>query len=178
VLEIRTLAVIGAGISGRAMACAGAMGGYRTIVEDILPASLRKAEAELRTSLGEGNAVLERIEYASSLEEAARQADLVIEALPDELESKLEIFTLLDKICRPRTILALSSSTLRVTDVASVTCRPQKCVGMRFAKLGQNTKSLELVRGYATDEETLAACSEVGRQMGKEVLVVVEESGC
>lgn len=172
--EIRTIAVIGAGVSGRAIACAAALGGYRTILEDILPASLRKAEAEMRNSLDE--AALARIEYASTVEEAARQADLVIEAVPDELESKLEIFTLLDKICRPQTILVLNSSTLSITEVASVTYRPEKCIGMRFPEPAHARTKLELVRGTATDDETVAAGLEVGRRMGKEVVVVDERT--
>jgi 3-hydroxybutyryl-CoA dehydrogenase len=173
-MQIRTVAVIGAGISGRAIACAAARAGYRTILEDILPASLRRAEAELRASLNEDEQALARIEYASTLEEAARQADLVIEAVPDEMESKLEIFTLLDKICRPHTILALSSSTLSITEVASVTCRPQKCVAMRFIHRPHQLPYVEVVRWTATDDETITACSEVARRMGREVVLVAD----
>src|SRR5690349_22420092 len=112
--EIRTIAVIGAGRMGRSIARAAAMGGYRTILEDILPASLRKAEAELRAGLTDGAAALGRLEYASTVEEAAREADLVIEAVPDELESKIEIFTLLDKICKPRAILVSTTAGLNI----------------------------------------------------------------
>jgi 3-hydroxybutyryl-CoA dehydrogenase len=162
---VHAVAVIGAGISGRAIACAAALGGYRTILEDILPASLRKAETELRASLDQ--AALARIEYASTVEEAARQADLVIEAVPDELESKLEIFTLLDKICKPHTILALTSSALSVSEIASITYRPQKCIGMRFSTPAR----LAVVSGPATDKETIAACLDVARRMSREVVL-------
>jgi len=97
---------------GRGIAHAAALGGYRTILEDILPGALRKAESEIRANLdkaveigkvaaGDANAAFARIQYAGSVEEAARQADLVIEAVPEEMESKIEIFTLLDKVCRP-----------------------------------------------------------------------------
>jgi 3-hydroxybutyryl-CoA dehydrogenase len=89
--------------------------------------------------------------------------------VPDDMESKLEIFTLLDKICRPHTILVLNSSTLSITEVASVTCRPQKCVGMRF---GKTSPHVEVVRGATTDDDTIAACSEVARRIGREVVVV------
>src|ERR1051326_2711258 len=115
--QIRTITVIGAGIRGREIAQICALGGFRTILEDILPATLRQAEDEIRSAfqraIGAGeltraqaDAALARIEYASSVEQAAREADLVIEAVPEELESKIEIFTLLDKVARPATILA------------------------------------------------------------------------
>lgn len=170
--EIRTVAVIGAGILGSRIAYAAALAGYRTILEDILPASLRRAEAELRAgldaALGLGQikqehaaAALGRIEYASSVEEAARQADLVIEAVPDELESKLEIFVLLDKICKPETILASTTNTVSIDDLASMTYRPGKCVGMRFFDSGK----VEVVRGTGANEETCAACLEFGRRI-------------
>ncbi|MGA8875408.1 MAG: 3-hydroxyacyl-CoA dehydrogenase NAD-binding domain-containing protein, partial [Candidatus Korobacteraceae bacterium] len=141
--EVRTVAVIGAGIMGRGIAHAAALGGYRTILEDILPTALRKAESEIRTNLdkavelgkvtkGDADQAFGRLEYASSVEQAAREADLVIEAVPEEMESKIEIFTLLDKVCRPTTILASNTSSLSVTEVASVTYRAPLCVGMHF----------------------------------------------
>ena len=110
--EVRTIAVIGAGIMGRGIAHAAALGGYRTILEDILPTALRKAETEIRSNLdkavelgkvtkADADQAFGRLEYASSVEQAAREADLVIEAVPEEMESKIEIFTLLDKVCRP-----------------------------------------------------------------------------
>jgi len=167
VAEIRTVAVIGAGVLGRGIAQATARAGYRTILQDILPSRLRKAEAELREE-AEGDL---RIEYASTVEEAARQADLVIEAVPDELESKLEIFTLLDKLCRPATILASNTSTLSITEIASVTYRPQKCIVMKFRSPVHAMTRLELVRGRETDEATVAACVEVGRKMGKTTVI-------
>ncbi len=186
--EVRTIAVIGAGIMGRGIAHAAALGGYRTILEDILPASLRKAESEIRTNLdkavelgkvgrADADAALGRIEYAGSVEEAARAADLVIEAVPEEMESKIEIFTLLDKICRPGTILASNTSSLSVTEIASVTYRAPKCLGMHFFNPVHKMKLLEMVRALETDEETLNAAVEVGRRMGKEVVVIKESPG-
>lgn len=168
------MAVIGAGPLGRGIACTAALAGYHTILEDILPASLRKAEAEMRASMKEDEHALARIDYASTVEEAARQADLVIEAVPDELESKIEIFTLLDKICKPETILALNSSTLSLTEIASVTYRPEKCIGMRFPNLALPMVQLELVRGQETSVETVDACTRVAQRMGKEVIIISE----
>jgi len=172
--EIRTVAVIGAGALGRGIAHAAALAGYRTILEDILPTKLRTAEAELRGK-AEAEAVLARMEYASTVEEAARQADLVIEAVPDELESKIEIFTLLDKLCKPDTILATNTTTLSVTEIASVTYRRKKCIGMRLTDPVDRMATLELVRGQETDDETVGACSEVARRMGKEIIVSTDK---
>src|SRR5438477_5021221 len=186
--EVKTVAVIGAGIMGRGIAHVAALGGYRTILEDILPASLRTAETEIRGNLDEAvelgkvaktdaDAALGRLEYASSVEEAARAADLVIEAVPEEIESKIEIFTLLDKICPPHTILATNTSSLSVTEIASVTYRAKKILGMHFFNPVHKMKLLEIVRALETDDETLAACVEVGKRMGKDVVVVKESPG-
>lgn len=184
--EIHTVAVIGAGITGGGIAHVAALGGYRTILEDILPASLRRAELEMRDNLQESIAVggispqdadaaLARVEYATSVEQAAREADLVIEAVPEEWESKIEIFTLLDKLCKPATILASNTRSLSVTEIASVTYREPRILGVRFINPVHKMKKLEVVRARKTDDETLAAFLEVGRRMGKE-LVVIRES--
>ncbi len=186
--EVKTIAVIGAGTMGRGIAHAAALGGYRTVLEDILPASLRKAEDEIRKNLEKGvelgkleksvaEAAFQRIEYVGSVEEAARPADLVIEAVPEEMESKIEIFTLLDKICRPETILASNTSSLSITEIASVTWRPKKCVGMHFFNPVHKMKLLEIVRALETDDDTLATAVEVGRRMGKETVTIKESPG-
>src|SRR5438270_7092581 len=186
--EVKTIAVIGAGIMGRGIAHTAGLGGYRTILEDILPASLRKAESEIRSNLDkavelgkvkkdDADAAFRRLEYAGSVEEAARAADLVIEAVPEEIESKIEIFTLLDKICRPATLIASNTSSLSITEIASVTYRASKCLGMHFFNPVHKMKLLEIVRALETDDETLAAAVEVGRRMGKEVVVVKESPG-
>jgi 3-hydroxybutyryl-CoA dehydrogenase len=188
VAEIQTIAVIGAGIMGRGIAHVAALGGYRTILEDLVPAALRKAEDEIRGNLdkavelkkvtaGDAQSALDRLEYAGSVDEAAREADLVIEAVPEELESKIEIFTLLDKICRPATILASNTSSLSITEIAGVTYRPKKCLGMHFFNPVHKMKLIEMVRGAETDDETVGAATEVGRKMGKEVVVIKESPG-
>jgi 3-hydroxybutyryl-CoA dehydrogenase len=188
VASVQTVAVIGAGIMGRGIAHVAALGGYRTILEDILPASLRKAESEIRGNLDKGvelgkldkaaaDAAFSRIQFAGSVEEAAREADLVIEAVPEEMDSKIEIFTLLDKICRPSTMLASNTSSLSVTEIASVTYRPRKCVGMHFFNPVHKMKLLEVVRALETDQETISAVTEVGLRMGKEVVVIREAPG-
>jgi len=186
--NVKTIAVIGAGIMGRGIAHVAALGGYRTILEDIVPAALRKAEAEIRGNLdkavelgkvqrSDADAAFTRLEYASSVEQAARDADIVIEAVPEEMESKIEIFTLLDKICRPSTILASNTSSLSITEISSVTYRAPRCIGMHFFNPVHKMKLLEIVRGLETNEETIAAVVEVGKRMGKETVVIREAPG-
>ena len=186
--EVKTITVIGAGTMGRGIAHVAALGGYRTVLEDLLPAALRKAENEIRANLDkavelkkvlaeDADAALNRLEYAGSVEEAAREADLVIEAVPEEMESKIEIFTLLDKICRPGTILASNTSSLSITEIASVTYRAKKCLGMHFFNPVHKMKLLEIVRALETDDDTIAAAKEVGQRMGKDVVVIKESPG-
>ncbi len=110
------------------------------------PTSTKRWSSE-RSPPHDANAAFGRLEYAGSVEEAAREADLVIEAVPEEMESKIEIFTLLDKICRPGTILASNTSSLSITEIASVTYRAKKCVGMHFFNPVHKMKLLEVVRG-------------------------------
>jgi 3-hydroxybutyryl-CoA dehydrogenase len=149
---------------------------------------MRRAESEIRANLdkavelgkvtaNDASEALARIEYAGSVDEAARQADLVIEAVPEELESKIEIFTLLDKICRPDTILASNTSSLSLTEIASVTYRAKQIVGMHFFNPVHKMKLLEIVRALETNEDTLASAITVGRRMGKEVVVIRESPG-
>src|SRR6516162_877214 len=140
-------------------------------------ADLEKAVELNKVTAADADAAIRRLEYAGSVEEAAREADLVIEAVPEEMESKIEIFTLLDKVCRPGTILASNTSSLSITEIASVTYRAKKCLGMHFFNPVHKMKLLEVVRALETDADTLAAAVEVGRRMHKEVVVIKESPG-
>jgi len=182
VVEVRTIAVIGAGRVGRGIAQVAARGGYRTILEDLLPNALRRAESEIRIHLDRAvesggvsadvaQAAISRLEFAGSVQDAARQADLVIEAVPEELESKIEIFTLLDKICRPGTILASHLLLLSITEISRITYRAKKCLGVRFLE-PMESERLEIIRGQETDDDTIAIAMAVGRRMGKETVVI------
>lgn len=185
--DVRVIGVIGAGNVGRGIAQAAATGGYRVILEDLLPNALRRAESEFQAtfdralesgslSRAAAEAALSRVEFAGSVEEAARRADLVIEAGPEELESKIEMFTLLDKICRPGTILVSNLSTLSITEIARVTYRASLCLGMRFGD-SDGTRRLEIIRGLETGDDALAAVVQVGKRMGREVVVVKDGVG-
>lgn len=186
--EVHTIAVIGAGSMGRSIAQAAALGGFRTILEDILPTALRKAEeairGELSRAVAAGNALqsdaddaLARIEFAASVEEAVRDADMVIEAVPDELESQLEIFVVLDKLCPPKTILVSHTLTQSITELASVIYRAPKCIAMRFPRPPQNSSVLEIIRGLETSDETVQAAKHVAQQMKKQPIVLRETPG-
>src|ERR1700692_827972 len=173
---------------GRGIAHAASVCGYRTILEDLLPGALRRAGTEIRSNLDkavelgkvsslDAEAALRRLEYAGSVEEAAREAEFVIEAVPEEMEAKIEIFTLLDKICRPTTILASNTSSLSITEIASVSYRARKCVGMHFFNPVHKMKLLEVVRALETDDDTLATAVEVVKRMNKEFVVFKESPG-
>jgi len=123
-----TVAIIGAGPLGRRLALHAARAGFRVVLEDVMPANLRHAEEALREALGPEAMPL--VAFAGTVEEAVRQADLAIDCVPDELESKLEIFSLLDRMAPPRTVFATPSTNLSIADLASCTYRPGQCVGL------------------------------------------------
>ncbi|MCL6565960.1 MAG: 3-hydroxyacyl-CoA dehydrogenase [Acidobacteriia bacterium] len=186
--EIQTIAVIGAGTMGRGIAYAAAVGGYRTILEDVAASVLEQALDWIAQSLEEAVArgkltaeqkqqALARITTARAVEDACRTADLVIEAVPEDMELKIEIFTLLDRFARPGAIFASNTSSLSITEMAAVTCRPERCVGMHFFNPVPKMRLLEIVRALETSDATIAACVEVGRRMGKEVVIVRESPG-
>ncbi len=108
------------------MVCASA--GYNVALEDVMPANLRKAEGEYSdASLGGGYGSLE---FASTVEDAVREADIAVDFLPDELESKLEIFSMIDRMAPPSTILCTPTETLSITDLASCVYRPERAVAL------------------------------------------------
>jgi 3-hydroxybutyryl-CoA dehydrogenase len=187
-MDVKTIAVIGAGTMGRGIAYASALGGYRTILEEVMPESLEKGVAWIKQAFDEGvsrgkvdarvrEEALPRLETVRCVEDACREADLIIEAVPEEMELKLEIFTLFDKFAKPNAVLASNTSSLSITEMAAMTFRPELCVGMHFFNPVPKMKLLEIVRALETSEETIAICREVGRRMGKEVVVVKESPG-
>ncbi|GAC1633577.1 MAG: 3-hydroxybutyryl-CoA dehydrogenase [Candidatus Acidiferrum sp.] len=187
-MDVNTIGVIGAGTMGRGIAYAAALGGYRTILEDVMPEMQAKGLAWIRQSLEEGvqrgkveasarDAALARIETSSSVEDVCREADFLIEAVPEELELKLELYTLFDKFAKPKAVLASNTSSLSITEMAEMTYRPELCVGMHFFNPVPKMRLIEIVKAFKTSDETIATCREVGRRMGKEVVVVKESPG-
>jgi len=127
-----TVAIIGAGPLGRWLALAAARAGYRVLLEDVMPANLHHAEEYLRLELGPealGHSPIP-VEFVSTVEDAVRQADMAIDCVPDELESKLEILWLMDRMAPPRTVLATPTTQLSIADLAGCTYRPDRCVGI------------------------------------------------
>ena len=168
--EIRTVAVIGAGVAGRsfALACAGA--GFHVVLEDVMPANLRKAEADYADLSAHSAAGL--LELALTVEDAVRAADVAVDFVPDELESKLEIFSMIDRMAPPKTILCTPTYTLSITDLASCVYRPQRCVAVRGNLLRGGSEVPPMVRllyPVAAAESTLAAVGEFLHALGIEV---------
>lgn len=187
-MEIKTVAIVGAGTMGRGIAYGSALAGYHTILEDVSDSMLEQGLEYIRRALDEGisrgkvteeqkTKSLACMATARSVQDACREADLIIEAVPEEMELKLEIFTVLDKFAKPGAIFASNTSSLSITEMAAITFRPENCIGMHFFNPVQKMKLLEIVRGLETSESALSACVEVGRRMGKEVVVVRESPG-
>ncbi|HYK38441.1 MAG TPA: 3-hydroxyacyl-CoA dehydrogenase NAD-binding domain-containing protein [Candidatus Eremiobacteraceae bacterium] len=187
-MDVKTIGVIGAGTMGRGIAYAAALGGYRTILEDVMPETLAKGMEWIKRSLDEGvlrgkveasarDAALALVETSSSAEIVCREADFLIEAVPEEMELKLELFTLFDKFAKPKAVLASNTSSLSVAEMAEMTYRPELCVGMHFFNPVPKMRLIEIVKAPKTSDETIAICREVGERMGKEVVVVKESPG-
>src|SRR5580693_3477223 len=183
-MRVDTIGVIGSNPVGREIALAALLGGYRVVLEDVSSEMLEKGIAYVRQSLGEciarhelspqeGESVLARFSTASRADEVCRVADMLIETVPDEMEVKLEIFTIFDKFAKPGAILA-SNTSLSITEIASITFRTEDCIGMRFANPGPRITRVELVRGADTSDATIAVCSEAARRMGMEVAIIYE----
>ena len=137
--------MIGAGPSGRAFAFRCASAGFVVVLEDVMPSNLRRAQdeyAEYAAAVGAKGS----LRYAMTVEDAVREADLAIDFVPDELESKLEIFSLLDRMAPPRTVLCTPTLALSVTDLASCTYRAERCVGLRAAGADLLGGALDVVR--------------------------------
>ncbi len=174
--SIRVVAVIGAGEQGRAFALRCAQAGFRTVLEDVMPAKLRQAEAAL-TALSEvaGTGIAHRLSFALTVEDAVREADLAIDFVPDELESKLEIFSMIDRMAPPKTILCTPTRALSISDLASCTYRAERCIAIRAtgAELAEN--HLNLVRGRSTSESTINAVRRWLAALGSVVAVMEDD---
>ncbi len=134
--------------------------GFETVLEDIMPSNLRKAAEQLQS------AGLSGVRFASSVEDAVRDADLIVDCVPDELESKLEIFSLLDRMAPPRAILVTPTQNLSIADLASCTYRADRCVAVRFADGNESSAKLEVVTTTRTLPPVLAAVHELWIRAG------------
>jgi 3-hydroxybutyryl-CoA dehydrogenase len=186
--EIKTIAVIGAGTMGRGIAYAAAFGGYTTVLEDISSQMLQESMLWITKSFEEGVArgkvdakirdrALSLIITANSVQDAIRDADLIIEAVPEEMEMKMELFTIFDKFAKPHAIFASNTSSLSISDMSDLTVSRERCIGMHFFNPVPKMKLIELVKTPLTSQNTVDVCAEVGRRMGKEVVLVQESPG-
>jgi len=187
-MDVKSIAVIGAGTMGRGIAYAAAFGGYKTVLEDISPRVLEQATSWIRQSFDEGVArgkveagvrdkALSLISTSIDVKDAIREAELIIEAVPEELEMKLELFTIFDEFAKAGAVFASNTSSLSITGFTDNTGSRDRCIGMHFFNPVPKMKLIELVRTPHTSDETVATCREVARRMGKEVVLVNEAPG-
>jgi 3-hydroxybutyryl-CoA dehydrogenase len=173
--EIQRVAIIGAGVAGRSFALACAAAGFDVVLEDVMPANLRRAEAEysdLSARVTAGS-----LELASTVEDAVREADVAVDFVPDELESKLEIFSLIDRMAPPKTILCTPSYALSITDLASCVYRPERCVAVRGDLVRGSAvvpPGVRMLYPAAVDGSVLAAVSRFLRLLGVEVQAEID----
>src|SRR5262245_34337038 len=173
---------------GRGIAQAAATSGFDVRIVDADAAALSRGLTAIEDMLGtlvekkkllaaERGAALKRLKSAASIEDGVADADLVVEAVPEELELKRRLFGWLDAAAPAHAILASNTSSLPVGKIAEATRRPGACVGMHFFNPVPVMPLLEVVRADATSEETVAVALEVGRRLGKEPIVVRDTPG-
>jgi 3-hydroxybutyryl-CoA dehydrogenase len=176
-----TVAIIGAGPLGRWLALAAARAGFRVLLEDVMPTNLHHAREALRQQIGPAvGPKASAITFVTTIEEAVRDADLVIDCVPDELESKLEIFWLLDRMAPPRAVLATPTTRLSIADLAHCTYRPAQCVAIAVeasaltgnpvpgapGQLANTNPAIRLFKTSRTAPETIALVEDFWRQLG------------
>jgi 3-hydroxybutyryl-CoA dehydrogenase len=186
--KIRCVAVVGAGTMGRGIAQVSAMAGFDTVLNDVSDELLAKARGQVERDLDKGVEIgkvtrvsleetLSRLSLQTNLESAVSHADLVIEAVPEQIELKLDLFTRLDRICPSHVIFASNTSALSITEMAGGTKRQPHVIGMHFFNPVHKMKLVEIVRGLETSDETFRVAESVAHQMGKETLEVKESPG-
>ena len=174
-LPFTSVAVIGAGRGGWRLALDAARAGYRVLLEDVLPSRLHSAGTEMReeitvAAIDDPGAVLARIQFVSNVEDAVRHADLAIDGVPDELESKLEIFSMIDRMAPPRTILCSPLQAVSLADVAACTYRASQCVGMRL-----EVDEILIVRATFTDSGAIDRVLQFWRSLGRQARVITDD---
>lgn len=185
---IRQITVLGSGTMGRGIAYLAAISGFDTIVHDVDGASLDAAKASIESLLRKGvengkvdpasaDEARDRVEYGADLESALRGADLVIEAVPEVLELKQELFAQADLFCGEETILASNTSSISISRLAENVERRDRFIGMHFFNPPHRMKLVEIVTGHRTSEDTVARTREVALRMSREPIVVRDSPG-
>jgi len=185
---IRQVAVIGTGTMGRGIAYLSAVAGYETVIHDVDSGALDAARANIESTLLKGvekgkvdaaaaEAASKRIRLASDLEPAVREADLIIEAVPEDFDLKQNLFSQADVFCSEETILASNTSSISITKLAGSVERRDRFAGMHFFNPPHAMKLIEIVRGERTSDDTIAQIREVAERMGKEPVIVRDSPG-
>ena len=173
---------------GRGIAHVAALGGFQTVLNDVSDELLQKAQTRIRQDLNkaislgkftdsEMDAAFGRLTLDNNLERAVENADLVIEAVPEKIELKLDVFRRLDRACPSQAVLASNTSSLSITEMASATQRPHQFIGVHFFNPVHKMKLVEIIRGLETNDDTFFTAELVARKMGKETVEVKESPG-
>lgn len=186
-MNIRKVGVVGCGFMGAGIVQVCAQSGYKVMVTDISEQILNKGMATIEHYLSRGvekgrisrqdkDLTRSRIKGSIALKDLDDR-DLVIEAIPEDMELKKKVFVNLDRICPAHTILCTNTSCLSVTELAQATNRPDRVIGTHFLSPVPPSKLLEIVKTDTTSEEILAAVKEFGHSLGKEILVAKDTPG-
>lgn len=186
-MDIQTIGIIGAGTMGNGIAHTAARSGFKVILHDIAESFLDRAVSTIAKNLerevakgkitaNDKNAALSRIS-AVTQNSALSEADFVIEAVIEDIETKLRVFEGMDRIARPDVILASNTSSISITKIASKTKRPDKVIGMHFMNPVPVMPLVEVVRGIATSDETYRMTKELAESLGKTAVEVNDFPG-
>ncbi|HHY61230.1 MAG TPA: 3-hydroxybutyryl-CoA dehydrogenase [Clostridia bacterium] len=186
-MEIKRVMVVGAGQMGSGIAQVAAQAGLEVMLNDlkdefvnrglgVITKNLERSVAKGKITEEEKAAVLSRIKPSTSLQDAV-DADIVIEAAVENMEVKTQIFKELDQITYPQVILATNTSSLPITEIAAVTRRPDKVIGMHFMNPVPVMKLVEIIRGLATSDETFNLVKELSERLGKVPVEVNDAPG-
>ncbi len=176
-MNIESVAVIGSGTMGRGIAQSAALSGKRVILYDLTDNLLNRAAVAIaediaegvrrgKTDAGQAESVNRLMRTTTDLAQAA-QADLVIEAVPEDLELKRKVFRQLDAEAPPQTIMASNTSSLSISAIAAATQRPGRVIGLHYFNPAHRMKLVEIIRGDLTHEDTVAACRKFVESLGK-----------
>lgn len=186
-MAIEKVGVVGAGLMGSGIAEVAARSGFDVVVREVDGEALASGRYRVERSLARGvekekitdaqrEEALSRMRFTVELEELADR-DLVVEAIVEDREAKQELFRALDGLCPQETLLATNTSSLPVTDLAAVTERPDRVVGLHFFNPVPVMKLVEVVRTLATSDETFQAATDFARRLGKEPITAPDRSG-
>ncbi len=185
-MEIKKVGVLGAGAMGNGIAQMAAQLGCQVVLRDIEDAFVEKGikniDRFLAKSVEKGkldaaqkDGILKRIQGTTDMGRL-KDADFVIEAVIENLDLKKKVFQQLDELCRPEVILASNTSSMSITEIAAATKRPDKVCGMHFFNPAPIMKLVEVIRGFYTSDETVAATTELAKKMGKITVEVKKDS--